>query len=270
MKSMDDFIESEKLHWYYANGSQINGPISLSELQSLLGSGTLSTEALIWQPSFKDWTSARSVDALLVKSLSVSEDMWLYTNSGEECGPVPKSKIRHLIQENKLKQGEQIRKVNNTVWIPVEKIIDDSRKQPPPLPIQGVTVFSKNSKINLPYAGLKKRALAFLIDLAILIATKKILLSLSLPVHNIFIGMLYFSVMEASNWQATVGKRVLKLAVTREDGSRISFSQAVIRYYAKYVSAFLLGVGFLMTAMTERKQGLHDMIASTYVLEARQ
>jgi uncharacterized RDD family membrane protein YckC len=33
------------------------------------------------------------------------------------------------------------------------------------------------------------------------------------------------------------------------------------------LSGLILGIGFLMAAFTERKQGLHDMIAGTYVVK---
>jgi uncharacterized RDD family membrane protein YckC len=35
---------------------------------------------------------------------------------------------------------------------------------------------------------------------------------------------------------------------------------------AKFLSAMALGVGFLMVAFTDRKRGLHDMIAGTLVV----
>jgi uncharacterized RDD family membrane protein YckC len=39
------------------------------------------------------------------------------------------------------------------------------------------------------------------------------------------------------------------------------------RYFAKFISALILGIGFLMVAFTERKRGLHDMIAGTLVVK---
>jgi uncharacterized RDD family membrane protein YckC len=41
------------------------------------------------------------------------------------------------------------------------------------------------------------------------------------------------------------------------------------RYFAKIISAIILGVGFLMIAFTDKKRGLHDMIASTLVIKVR-
>lgn len=82
-------------------------------------------------------------------------------------------------------------------------------------------------------------------------------------------GVLYFALCESSAWQGTLGKLALGIRVTDLQGKRISFPRALGRYFAKILSAIILGIGFLMVAWTQRKQGLHDMIASTLVLNGR-
>jgi uncharacterized RDD family membrane protein YckC len=80
------------------------------------------------------------------------------------------------------------------------------------------------------------------------------------------IGLLYYPVLESSSAQATWGKRALNIIVTDTNGQRLSFWRALGRYLGKFISAVLLGFGFLMVAFTARKQGLHDMMASTLVV----
>lgn len=83
-----------------------------------------------------------------------------------------------------------------------------------------------------------------------------------------FVGQwLYEALLTASSWQGTVGKRVLRLKVTDEAGSRISFGRATGRFFAKILSQALLWIGFIMVAFTDRKRGLHDMIAGTLVMK---
>jgi len=77
---------------------------------------------------------------------------------------------------------------------------------------------------------------------------------------------LYEAFMLSSEWQATVGKRAMSIVVTGMDGGRISFARATGRHFAKYVSAFIIGIGFFMAAFTARKQALHDMMAETLVI----
>jgi len=74
--------------------------------------------------------------------------------------------------------------------------------------------------------------------------------------------------MESSARQGTIGKSLLGLRVTDFEGNRISLLRAVGRYFAKIISAFILLIGFIMVAFTEKKQGLHDMLAGTLVLKA--
>jgi uncharacterized RDD family membrane protein YckC len=73
--------------------------------------------------------------------------------------------------------------------------------------------------------------------------------------------------MESSKIQATVGKMLLGMKVTGYNGKRISFLKATGRHFAKYLSAAILGIGYLMIAFTRKKQGLHDMLAQTYVVK---
>jgi uncharacterized RDD family membrane protein YckC len=73
--------------------------------------------------------------------------------------------------------------------------------------------------------------------------------------------------LESSSMQATLGKMALGLKVTDLNGKQISFGKATGRYFAKIISAIILLIGFIMVAFTEKKQGLHDMIAGTLVVK---
>ncbi len=82
------------------------------------------------------------------------------------------------------------------------------------------------------------------------------------------LNWLYFALLESSSMQGTLGKKALGMIVTDLDGGRIGFGRATGRYFAKILSALILGIGFIMVAFTQRKQGLHDLIASTLVYKA--
>jgi uncharacterized RDD family membrane protein YckC len=87
-------------------------------------------------------------------------------------------------------------------------------------------------------------------------------------VSNI-INWVYFAGMESSKFQGTLGKLAIGLVVTDVHGERISFLRATGRYFAKILSSLILLIGFIMVAFTERKQGLHDILASTLVYKTR-
>ena len=86
-------------------------------------------------------------------------------------------------------------------------------------------------------------------------------------VGQFFIGWLYSALMESSRFQGTLGKIMLGLRVTDMSGQRIGFGRATGRYFGKILSAAIFCIGFLMVAFTEKKQGLHDMIAATLVVK---
>lgn len=136
------------------------------------------------------------------------------------------------------------------------------------------------------YGGFWIRVVAYIID-AIIIGIVQYVIAMILGVNmfdpeapqtgastllniiSIAIGVAYFAGMESSAKQATVGKMAMGLIVTDVEGRRLSIGRAIGRYFAKILSALILLIGFIMVAFTERKQGLHDMIAGTLVLKGQ-
>ena len=84
---------------------------------------------------------------------------------------------------------------------------------------------------------------------------------------NLFGDWLYCALMESSKFQGTVGKLVLGLIVTDDQYRPISFGRATWRYLGHFLSTIILGIGFLMAAVTTRKQCLHDIMAGTLVVK---
>jgi hypothetical protein len=80
------------------------------------------------------------------------------------------------------------------------------------------------------------------------------------------IWFFYFPVMHASARQGTFGKALLGLKVARVDGGRISILRSLGRELAKILSSAVFMVGYIMAGFTGRKQALHDLVASTYVI----
>jgi uncharacterized RDD family membrane protein YckC len=78
---------------------------------------------------------------------------------------------------------------------------------------------------------------------------------------------LYFAWMESSQYQGTLGKMALGLTVTDLQGRRVTFARASGRFFAKIITGLIpLAIGYIMAGFTEKKQALHDMIASCLVL----
>lgn len=131
------------------------------------------------------------------------------------------------------------------------------------------------------YAGFWRRFAAYFIDALVLMVPQFIIggvigavlgglsegaLFVIGNLVGLMIAWIYFAHMESSSRQGTLGKRAMGLRVYDMNRQRISFGHATGRFFGKLLSAFLLGIGYLMVAFTERKQGLHDKMAGTVVL----
>lgn len=153
------------------------------------------------------------------------------------------------------------------------------------LPYHGLDLYEQRTK----YGGFWARSLALSIDsfllgimLWLIIATVGFVVSQQKAASGLtvilflaglalfgFISWLYYALFESSDFQATPGKMALGLIVTNYDGSKISFARATGRYFAKTISYLIFNIGFLMAAVTERKQALHDLISGCLVAYRR-
>ena len=106
----------------------------------------------------------------------------------------------------------------------------------------------------------------------------------------VFVRLLYETALIAY-WSTTPGKRLLGLYVIRVDTlyfgleglnpphgppvrteirgvvSRIGLGRALTRHLATYISALILGIGYLQVAFREDKLSLHDQISKTMVVK---
>ena len=80
------------------------------------------------------------------------------------------------------------------------------------------------------------------------------------------VAWLYYAGFESSPWQATPGKRLIRLRVTDMTGVRIGLGRASGRFFGKILSGLVFCLGFVMAAFTARKQALHDLLAGTVVV----
>ncbi|MEK4508489.1 RDD family protein [Paenibacillus sp. FSL K6-2524] len=118
---------------------------------------------------------------------------------------------------------------------------------------------------NPEFVGFWVRLLAFLIDCVIL----EILTWFS-PFNWVaewILSFLYFTLLPCTAWQGTVGKLILSVKIVDEEGEKISYLRSIGRYLARFISAIILCIGFIMIAFNEKKRGLHDLMAGTYVIK---
>jgi uncharacterized RDD family membrane protein YckC len=180
-------------------------------------------------------------------------------------------------------------------------------KEPPPLPqqviIRGMPHHEpeqygtqNNTILDVQLAGFWRRVMAFLVDGLVLIpitfgaviyslmfvammagfagTTGGRLQTMESEVFQNILGFcamvfwwLYFAMLETSKTQGTLGKMLIGIRVTDLQGNTISFGRASGRFFAKFLSAAIIYIGFLMAGWTSRKQALHDMVSGCLVLK---
>ncbi|HIE5511655.1 RDD family protein [Stenotrophomonas sp. SM006] len=257
--------------WYYAEGQQRQGPLPVQEIRQRFQRGQLNLDTLVWREGMAQWAALRQVvDELGLQTLA---DASTATGSGG-------FDLR----------GDYAAIDNGTAPLPGTGALSSSPYSAPAAlggghaqPVMGGEVV---------YAGFWKRVAAYMIDYFVLAipggiigailgvvlgasmgavgsgeSAIEIVAQLASALINLAIGMAYYTWFHASQGGATLGKMAVGIKVVRSNGERLTKARAFGRYWAAVLSTFTLGIGFLMAAFTERKQGLHDMICDTLVVD---
>lgn len=94
----------------------------------------------------------------------------------------------------------------------------------------------------------------------------------SLLVFNVAfypVYLLFFWVLAGQ----TLGKYMMGAKIVPINGQRMTLMRAIRRLFGYFANLWTLGLGFVWIAVDDQRQGLHDIIAGTYVVyawEARQ
>lgn len=130
-------------------------------------------------------------------------------------------------------------------------------------------------EIRLRYAGFWIRVAASIIDGILLSIVQGVVsvVTVGTGVGALFVGYLinlaigigYYTYMESSENQATLGKMAVGIKVGNVNGEQLTFANALGRYFAKILSFITFCIGFMMVGWDEKNQGLHDKLADTYV-----
>ena len=135
-------------------------------------------------------------------------------------------------------------------------------------------------------AGLGARSLAALIDAAVLIL---LLFVEALVLVGVFglsveremgaadapyfllaavIAWFYCAGFDSARRGATPGKRALGLEVVELSGERPGFSRASLRFLMRGLTVATVMLGWIMIALTRRRQALHDLASCTLVIRS--
>lgn len=147
------------------------------------------------------------------------------------------------------------------------------------------------SKENVVFAGFFCRFAALLID-GVLVGLGLMIVKIPVWIINLSVGdsflfqpfLFNFSVFDVIYYLltvtyfvlmtyfsgATIGKHLMKIKVIDIRGEKPSFLSVLLREtVGRYLSALIIYIGYIIAAFDDRKQGLHDRIADTYVIYTR-
>jgi len=227
----------------------------------------------------------------------------LLDGSNQPLGPFPLAEVQRRLQAGEFRPDQLAFADGLAQWTPLASVLAhvlNVSALPPyfPSPASTPPQFASLSALP-PYAGFWLRAVAYLLDGLVIWSVFFVVFSALMLLTNpvgflrdlgsnsndaidaapiwlkliilplfIFGPILYFAFLESSPRQASLGKMALGLKVTDLSGQRLSFSHAFGRTAAKMITnmtCLLFYFGYILAGLTEKKQALHDMIASTLV-----
>ena len=220
---------------------------------------------------------------------------WHYSHDGTQQGPVTEDEIKGMISAGSVKPSDLVWCDGMAGWEPVSSVAElmpaantnELAAHAAPVAAASMSAYVEDSTLSqaVVYSGFWRRVAASLIDSVILGVVGAILgivlgiamvsggtddtevVELTGNVVGIFLGWLYYALMESSSKQATIGKMVMGIKVTDLEGNQISFARASGRHFGKIISSLILAIGYLMMLWTEKKQTLHDKMAGCLVVK---
>lgn len=152
---------------------------------------------------------------------------------------------------------------------------------------KAISILSKKKKL-IEIAPIWKRILAIIVDIVIVyilimlfvilimyigfLIERYNLTEITNPNHPnlllliyfsyILIPWLYFSILDSSSKQGTVGKQVLKIKITNYDGCQITFKQASFRFF----SYFIYIAPLLIVSIFGKSQGFHNHLSKSKII----
>jgi uncharacterized RDD family membrane protein YckC len=156
----------------------------------------------------------------------------------------------------------------NTLSVAESKPPSSETRSQPPSPFPDSSLITSQPAI-IVYAGFWSRVIAYFIDVIVLSFVLKLFFNNTgfgiAIIIQFILTWLYFTLLESSSKQATLGKMATGIIVTDLHTRRISFGKANGRYWGKWVSTMILFIGYIMAGFTQKKQALHDIMAGTLV-----
>lgn len=288
--------------WYYSDYERNRlGPVAARDLADLHHAGQLQPDTLVWREGMPQWRAWREVMAQALneaagvaspaadaKPLSAGVNPYAMAEPVPSATPAPAAAVARPSPDT-LSPSATLGSGAN----PYAVAEPASPYAPPRASVQVDSDVVHGGRV--VYAGFWKRYAALFIDSIVVgiayyavvivvmlagfgtaglsgsgpesmgagLALVLVVVYLSYPL----ISGLYYVSLESSSLQATLGKLALGIKVTDANGQRLTRGNALGRWASHLLCYFTVYIGYIMAAFTERKRGLHDMVAGTLVVD---
>jgi uncharacterized RDD family membrane protein YckC len=236
------------------------GPIPQSELESLVLAGVIEPTTLVWHEGMPGWqmyssvrngvgvAASNSEDEVpgVVGMCSQCEDVQLHSEMvrfGADwvCANC-KEKYTQRLREGTLGRQMVYASVGTRVGAGVIDIL---------------ILWVLQMAIQLAYTGTGGLRTS---DFSILTQQYLVLQLLSIATAAAYNASFVYQ------FGGTPGKLALGCRIVTADGGKLSLNRSIGRYFASMLSAFTLGIGYLIAAFDEERRTLHDRICDTRVI----
>ena len=126
---------------------------------------------------------------------------------------------------------------------------------------------------------LKTRIKAFFIDLAIVLTfyfiivlpfitgamTSGFMLNLCLLFYYFF-SIAYFVCFHASDWQGTIGKKIMGIRVVSRNNQNLTLQESGLRYALSSLSFLMMGIGHFWIFINPDRKTFHDKIVGSEII----
>jgi len=257
--------------WYYESQGRQAGPVDDAELGRLAETGTITDGTLVWREGWPGWQPYSTVrggggaahDAITGGAAAAADLV-----PCSQCGRLhPPSEMVRFGERwvcasckpmfvQRLREGAALpgQMVYGGFWIRFGARFLD-----------GLLLFAVNMLLSLPMIfymakfNLQQPTATGMPPTGFLVVT-----CLTYLVQ--FATQAAYEIYFIGRSGATPGKMACKLRVVRSDGSRLTWGRATGRYFANLLSAFTLGIGYIIAAFDDQKRALHDHICDTRVV----
>lgn len=260
------------MQWYYALNGQQLGPVSQENFDQLVRDGVIKPETLVWYQGLGNWQPYSQVAAGApagAPAAGPEGDTAVCAVSGKTY---PKREMVHY-------EGK---------WISAEHRDEYFQRVREGAPMPGVdtvpgpfgygrflTRFAARFIDGL-ITGVAGMIVGFVVGaifgltgaLSSGSTAMALLLQAIVQILNIAIA-LYYEVYFVRKQDATPGKKMLGLKLLRADGSSLSTGRIIGRYFAQWLSAIPLLIGYIMAAFDAEGRSLHDRICDTRVIRTK-